>query len=91
MAKVNKEKETVELNTVRQQLREIIKKKHGSMELFFSSTEGKKLGGIKSRVYLYDNAAVNYQVLAKLCEHFGIGKLTRNIVVTRTITYELSK
>lgn len=91
MSKMKKEDSNIELNEVRAKLRKVITDKYGGVTKFLSSNEGKKFGGVKVRPYLYDSAAVNFKVLKSLCSYFGVGELSRDFVITRVVTYKLSK
>ena len=91
MAKKKTTGEEIQLNKVREMIRSEIDKNYGGITKFLNSDKGKSLGGKKIRCYLYDSGAVNYEVIRKLCKYLGIGVLTRKIVVSRTILYQLDK
>lgn len=86
--KENKEK--IELVDVKKALVEAIDKKYGSVAKFLETDFGKKLGQ-NVRTYLYPSGATSYEVLRKLCKHFGLGELTRKNVVTRSVIYKLNR
>lgn len=83
-------KDQIVLNDVKLRIRSAIEKQFGSVAKFINSEQGKKMGGQKIRVYLYDSGAVSFKTLAKLCEYFGIGTLTRTVEVQRIYRYQLT-
>lgn len=91
MAKRTKDGVAVEFNDVREMLRKEIEKKYGGISKFLNSEKGKEFGGMKIKIYLYNTGPVNYEIVNKLCRFFGIGELTRKIVVTRSVSYRLNK
>lgn len=91
MAKLTKEGASVEFNEVRGMVRKEIIERYGGISKFLHSEKGKEFGGMKSKIYLYDTGPVNFEVISGLCEFFGIGTLTRKIVVSRSVSYRLRK
>lgn len=87
----NKKSEGIELNKVRAMIRKKIDERWGSMSAFLRSEESEKFGGSKIRCYLYDTGAVNFKVIASLCEYFGLGTLSRKIIITKVSVYNLEK
>lgn len=87
--KKNSSTEEVDVNEIKEKIRVELDKQYGGVMKFLNSEEGKKLGGIKVRVYLY-KGVVNFDVLNKFCKFLGIGELSRNLVITRTYTYSLT-
>lgn len=83
------EGEVVEFNLIREKIRKAIDEKYGSVADFLSTDFAKKLGGSKIRPYLYETGAVNFDLISTLSSHFGIGELSRSLVVTRSYTYTL--
>ena len=81
----------VEVNEIKGLLRKKIEEKHGSVAAFLKTDIALKLGGQKIRTYLYDTGTVNYKVLSRLCEFYGLGVLTREITVVRSVVYQLTK
>lgn len=90
MAKVSKDGTSVEFNEVRGMLRKEIEKRYGSIPKFLNSEKGEEFGGAKIKVYLYDAGPVSFHIISRLCDYFGIGKLTRKIKVVRSVSYRLS-
>ena len=64
-----------------------IKDKYGSVAAFLETPEAKALGNI--RPYLYPKGAVSYSTLKELCKLLSIGELSRNIRVSRSISYTI--
>lgn len=85
-----KKEKDVEFNEVRRMLRKEIENKFGGVAKFLNSEKGEEFGGMKIKIYLYDTGPVNFEVISKLCKYFGVGELSRKIVVTRTVSYRLS-
>lgn len=83
--------EKVEFNDVRKKVREAIIEKYGSVMKFLNSDKGKEFGGAKIKVYLYDTGPVSMDVIGALSKFFGIGLLSRKLVVTRSFSYELKQ
>lgn len=81
---------TLELTTVKKQIVEKIQKQYGSVDKFLETDFGKSLGK-NVKTYLYPSGAVSFPVLKILSEHLGLGTLDKKLVVTRTITYTLSR
>ena len=81
----------VGLSNIREMIRAKIIENHGSIAYFMKSDFGKSLGGLKIRTYLYDSGPTNFRILRDLCEHFGIGSLSKKEKIIRTVTYRLSK
>lgn len=90
MARVTKEGEIVGFNEVRGMVRKEIENRYGGVSKFLNSEKGKEFGGMKIKIYLYDTGPVNFDIINKLCRYFGIGELTRKIVVSRAVSYRLS-
>lgn len=82
--------EAVEFNDVREMLRGEIVKRYGSVAKFLHSEKGNEFGGYKMKIYLYNTGPVNFEFISKLCKFFGIGELSRKIVVSRVISYQLN-
>ena len=87
MAKVNSE--VVEFNQVRGMVRKEIIERYGGISKFLQSKKGEELGGMKMKIYLYDTGLVNFEFISALCKFFGIGDLSRKIVVSRRFLYSL--
>lgn len=88
MAKIMKSAgKAIEFNEVRKLVRGEIEKRFGGVSSFLNSEKGKEFGGMKIKIYLYDTGPVNFEVISKLCKYFGIGELTRKIVVSRSFSY----
>ena len=83
--------EDVDINKVREQIREELNNRYGGVAKFLKSEKGIEMGGMKVRTYLYETGPVNYEVISKLCKYLGIGELTRKVVVSRTYFYKLNK
>ena len=77
----------IELRDIRAKLRREIESRYGSVTAFVNSEAGKKFGGVKIRPYLYDKGAVNIKVLSDLYQFFGLGQITRQVVVSRKVSY----
>lgn len=82
---------STDLKEIRSMLRKEITKKYGGVREFLRSEDGQKLGGMRVRTYLYDSGAMNYKFISSLCKLLGVGEFTRKNVVTRTVTYSLTK
>lgn len=87
---VKKEKSGVDFNEIRTKVRNEIIERFGSVAKFLNSDKGKEFGGTKIKVYLYETGPVNFNLISNLCKYFGIGELTREIVVSREFTYYLN-
>lgn len=85
------EEKTVEFNNVRKMLRDKIVERYGSVSKFLHSEKGEEFGGMKMKVFLYDTGSVNFNYISKLCKFFGIGELSRKVVVVRTYSYVLNE
>lgn len=72
-------------------IKETIKNKmveeFGSIGYFAKTKKGKKYKNLY--VYLSPNGPISYTTLANLCTDLKIGKLSKEVKVTREITYEL--
>lgn len=90
MGRTRTKSSDVEIITVRQKIRELLLEKYGGVVSFLETPQGKKLGGMKVRVYLYDTGPVNYKVLADFCRYLGIGTLTRTVKRICITTYQLN-
>lgn len=89
MAKKTTEKE-IDFNKVRAMVREKVTEKFGGVSAFLNSDAGKKFGGMKIKIYMYETGPVNFKVISKLCQYLGIGELTRKLVVSRAYFYRLN-
>ena len=76
---------------MRKKVRKTIIEKYGSVMKFLNSDKGKEFGGAKIKVYLYDTGPVSMDVIGALSKFFGIGLLSRKLVVTRSFSYELKQ
>jgi hypothetical protein len=90
--KVNTENgELIEIEEIKQRIRSHIEKNYGGVANFLKTDIGEKMGGQAIRPYLYDKGAVSFEVLRKLCEYFGIGRLSKKTYIVRTVKYRLEK
>lgn len=93
MGRVSKKRNTdaVEIEVVKQKLRACIEKEYGGIAQFLKTDTGEKFGGMAIRPYLYDKGAISFKVLKNLCEHFGVGELTKEVETIRNVTYTLKE
>lgn len=89
MAKIKSVPKEIDFNEARENIRKEIETRYGGVAKFLNTEEGKKLGGMKIRVYLYSTGPKNIKVLNALCAFMGIGEIVRKIVVVRTTKYYL--
>lgn len=79
----------VDITTVKKEILAAIEKRFGTTKSFAETDFAKSLG-TNFRQYLYPSGPVNFLLLKKLYTYFGIGDLSRKVVVTRTLTYSVS-
>nr|DAO11097.1 MAG TPA: hypothetical protein [Caudoviricetes sp.] len=79
----------VQIEDVKQQLREAIKERYGSVANFIKHEDSQKYGGVKLRTYLYDKGNNSLVALAPLCQMFEIGSLSKKVEVVRNVRYYL--
>lgn len=84
------DKREISLDEIKLTLRNKMIKNYGSVPSFLESDYGKSVGGFKIRPYLYASGSINYSIISKLCDHFGIGNLSRKVEVIRKTTYYIS-
>lgn len=82
-------KNHVEISMIRDALSKAIIKEYGSLAEFIKSDYCKKIGAENIRVYLSDKGGVSLALFTELCNHFKIGKLSRDIKVERKVIYYL--
>ncbi len=81
----------IQLDDLKALLRKKIIKQYGSVPKFLRSEDGAKFGGPKIKPYLYPAGATSFEPLRGLAEFFGVGELTKKVVVEKTVTYYLTK
>lgn len=81
----------IQLNDIKATLRKKMIKKYGSVVNFLRSEDGAKFGGLKIRPYLYSTGVTSFEPLKGLTEFFGMGTLTRKVVLEKTTTYYITK
>ena len=88
-----KDKGTVDLNNIKEQIVSCIRDRYGmSVKDFSHSTHATKLKLNTRNLQNYLSAgATSLPTLNILCSHFGIGTLKRKVTVKRTETYSLTK
>lgn len=79
------------IDHIKGRLRMEMELKYGGVSKFLRSEDGAKFGGMKIKPYLYSSGAVSFRTLAKLYEFFGIGILTRKVVIKKTYHYYVDK
>lgn len=89
MAKIKSVQKEIDFNEARENVRKEIETRYGGVAKFLNTDEGKKLGGMKIRVYLYPTGPRNIKVLNALCTFMGLGEITRKITVIRITKYYL--
>lgn len=82
--------EQIEIGKVKELIVDAINKKYGDINTFLETDFGKSLGN-NVKTYLYPSGAISYPVLKKLCTHLGLGELTKETIVVRTIEYSLKE
>jgi hypothetical protein len=85
-----KEKE-ITLDEIKSSLRESMNEKYGGVTKFLKSKDGQKFGGMKIKPYLYSGGATSFEPLRDLAKFFGLGTLTRRLVITKKTTYYVSR
>ena len=96
MAKTNKKNtesimQPISINEIREKINEAIVKEYGSLAEFIKSEYCKKIGANSIRVYLTNKGGVSLPLFTELSNHFHIGKIHREIKVSRETKYFLEE
>lgn len=79
------------MDDLRAILRDKMVKRYGGVSKFLRSEDGAKFGGIRIKPYLYSTGATSFEPLKALSEFFGIGTLSKKVIVERKTIYYVTK
>lgn len=80
----------VEVNELKETIRAKIEANYGGVSKFLRSEDGQKFGGMKIKPYLYNGGPTSIEPLCKLAKFFGLGTITKKVVVSRKVEYYVS-
>lgn len=77
----------INLDELKAVLRERMVKEYGGVSKFLHSKDGERFGGMKIKPYLYSAGATSFGPLKALAEFFGVGTLSKKVIVERKTIY----
>lgn len=89
MAKKINKSEDIAVEKIKEMIKTEILHNYSTMTEFMRSDYGKTLKGFQP-AYLSSTGTVSLPILNRLCEHFGLGVITRKVVVIRKVSYQLN-